>query len=121
MGFGCINLTPTASSESSRRVSLMEKWNDYFQRGTIHDFRRLCVDLDLPGDLPSKTKCRAAIKTVHVNINQFLDCDNKPDDVRFFKSRSALIRWTKKKKAFFPRRNLPKGSPLRTLLERMSY
>ncbi|KAJ4023412.1 hypothetical protein NW752_003874 [Fusarium irregulare] len=73
------------------------------------------------GDLPSKTKCRNALKSVNVNICQFLDCENKPNDVNFFKSRNALVRWTKKNHAFFPKRNLPQGSPLRTLLKLMLF
>ncbi|EYB28036.1 hypothetical protein FG05_00484 [Fusarium graminearum] len=63
-------------------MSLMEQWNDYFKKGDLEDYQRLCVDLDLPGDLPSKTKCRQALKGVHVNIIQFLACDDKPHEVK---------------------------------------
>ncbi|KAG8674535.1 hypothetical protein FPOAC1_000505 [Fusarium poae] len=58
-GLDALALTPTTSSETpSKRMSLLEQWNDYFQKGNLEDFQRLCVDLGLPGDLPSKTKCR---------------------------------------------------------------
>lgn len=56
---GVIVLTPSNSSEpSSKHATLMDQWNDYFKKGTLQDFQRLCADLGLPSDLPSKTKCR---------------------------------------------------------------
>ncbi|KAJ4137698.1 hypothetical protein NW768_003286 [Fusarium equiseti] len=119
-GFEVLNPSPIPSSEScSIHLSPLQKWDNYFQKGTLQDHQRLCVDLGLPGDLPSKKKCRNALKSINVNICQFLDCENKPNDVKFFKGRNALVRWTKKNKAFFPKRNLPQGSPLRTLLKLM--
>ncbi|KAF5262723.1 hypothetical protein FOXYS1_6540 [Fusarium oxysporum] len=117
---GVIVLAPSNSSESSNKhVTLMDQWNDYFKKGTLQDFQRLCADLGLPSDLPSKTKCRDALKSININIKQFLQCETKPDDVELFKNRKELIVWTRKRKAFFPRRQLPKGSPLRTLLKHM--
>ncbi|KAM0342781.1 hypothetical protein ACHAPU_009273 [Fusarium lateritium] len=116
-GFATMTLTPSTSS--NKKVSLLQQWNDYFQKGTLQDFQRLCADLGLPNDLPSKTKCRQELKSINVNIKQFLGCNNKPDEVRLFESRKALIRWTAKNNAYFPRRRLPQGSPLRTLLKQM--
>ena len=58
-GFEVLNPSPTASSEScSIHLSPLQKWHNYFQKGTLQDHQRLCVDLGLLGDLPSKTKCR---------------------------------------------------------------
>ncbi|KAF5535098.1 hypothetical protein FNAPI_12195 [Fusarium napiforme] len=117
---GVIVLTPSNSSKSSsKHANLLDQWNDYFKKGTLQDFQRLCTDLGLPNNLPSKTKCRDALESINVNIKQFLQCENRPDDVKLFKSRKELIAWTRKRGAFFPRRQLPKGSPLRTLLKHM--
>ncbi|KAF5568640.1 hypothetical protein FPHYL_2713 [Fusarium phyllophilum] len=117
---GVIVLTPSNSSKSSsKQATLMDQWNDYFKKGTLQDFQRLCADLGLPNDLASKTKCRNALKSINVNIKQFLQCENRPDDVKLFKNRKELIVWTRKRNAFFPRHQLPKGSPLRTLLKHM--
>ncbi|CAJ0545888.1 Ff.00g093610.m01.CDS01 [Fusarium sp. VM40] len=117
-GFGAMTLTPRTSSDSTNKsLSLLQQWNNYFQKGTLEDSQRLCADLGVTSDLPSKTKCREALKSVNVNIKQFLECDNKPDGVMLFKSRNALIRWTFKNHAVFPKRQLPQGSPLRTLLK----
>ncbi|KAM0216714.1 hypothetical protein ACHAPA_006250 [Fusarium lateritium] len=121
-GFGAMTLTPSTSSNSiNKSVSLLQQWNDYFQKGTLQDFQRLCADLGLDSDLPSKTKCREALKSVNVNIKQFLGCDSKPDGVMLFKSRKALTKWTFDNHAVFPKRKLPQGSPLRTLLKEMFY
>lgn len=42
----------------SKKLSLVQKWNNYFKKGDLDDWRRLCADLGLPDDLPSKKKCR---------------------------------------------------------------
>lgn len=58
-GFGVMTLTPsTSSGPTNKRLSLLQQWNNYFQKGTLEDFQRLCADLGITSDLPSKTKCR---------------------------------------------------------------
>ena len=57
-----------------------------------------------------------ALKSVYINIVQFLDCDNKPDDVILFSSYHALRSYTVGNGMFFPRRKIPQGSPLAKLL-----
>ncbi|KAF7550717.1 hypothetical protein G7046_g7925 [Stylonectria norvegica] len=101
--------------------NLVKEWNSYFQKGDLDDFRRLCLDLGLDGNLPSKTQCVKALEKVNVNIVQFLQSVNKPADVMFFKSRQALISYTYEWDAFYPRKAIPKGSPLRKLLRLMIY
>ncbi|EEU48603.1 uncharacterized protein NECHADRAFT_74914 [Fusarium vanettenii 77-13-4] len=87
--------------------------------GSEPKHKRLCADLGISGDLGSKTKCRKEIKSVNVNIKQFLQSKNKPEDVRFFKNRHALIQYTRRTSWFFPRRKIPKGDPLAALLKEM--
>lgn len=41
------------------KTSVAEKWQNYFQKGDLADWQRLCGDLGLADDLPSKKKCRA--------------------------------------------------------------
>ncbi|MBE3045198.1 hypothetical protein IMZ48_22130 [Candidatus Bathyarchaeota archaeon] len=57
------------------------------------------------------------MKKVHVNIRQFLDAESKPEDVTFFGSRNKLFDYTVKHNAFFPRKKIEQGSPLRSLLK----
>lgn len=42
----------------TKKPSLVQKWNDYFKKGDLNDWQRLCADLGLPDDLPSKRQCR---------------------------------------------------------------
>ena len=60
-----------------------------------------------------------AISHVFVNIRQFLEAKNKPEDVLFFRNVYDLSEYTKDKHMFFPRRQLEKGSPLRQLLKQI--
>ncbi|KAM0424702.1 hypothetical protein ACHAPT_010010 [Fusarium lateritium] len=108
-----------SDSDSEHVVCLATQWSAYIQKGSLHDFQRLCADLGLSGDLGSKTKCRKELKSINVNIKQFLECENKPEDVKFFKNRYVLMQYTRKTHSYFPRRKLAKGDPLRALLKDM--
>ncbi|KAJ3524778.1 hypothetical protein NM208_g11918 [Fusarium decemcellulare] len=106
-----------SGSASDKHVCLMTLWNNYFQKGTLEDHQRLCADLGLDSDLPSKKKCRQELKSVNVNVKQFLESKNKPGDVKLFKNRRALAQYTRRTHSFFPKRKLPKGCPLRLLMK----
>ncbi|KAI8719085.1 hypothetical protein NCS52_00688900 [Fusarium sp. LHS14.1] len=108
-----------SDSKPKRKAKLAAQWSTYIQKGTLEDFQRLCADLGISGDLGSKTKCRKEIKSVNVNITQFLQSKNKPEDVKFFKNRYALVQYTRRTDSFFPRRRIPKGDPVRDLLRIM--
>ncbi|KAM0424701.1 hypothetical protein ACHAPT_010009 [Fusarium lateritium] len=102
--------------EEEKEVFLVNQWKYYCKKGELRDFRRLCVDLGLPGDLDTKKKCRKEIKNLHVNIVQFLESEKRPGDVKFFKDRDALVKYTKNG-AVFPRHRLPDGDPLKAMLK----
>lgn len=40
------------------KTSVVAAWMNYFGRGELADWQRLCHDVGLPGNLSSKTKCR---------------------------------------------------------------
>ncbi|RSM13031.1 hypothetical protein CDV31_006014 [Fusarium ambrosium] len=88
-------VTTTAPSDPKDKVDPASQQNGDVQKGSVKDFQRLCVNLGLPGELGSKTKCRKEIKNVNVNIGQFLQSKNKPQDVKFFKDKRALVKYTK--------------------------
>lgn len=119
-------------------VNIREIWDAYFGRGELADFQRLCADLQVQGNLSSKTKCRnvgppwltiqgvfeltrtKALGRVHVNIPQFLHAVSTGAPVIFFKNVHQLTKYTlKSNDRIFPKRNVPKGSPLRKLLRMM--
>ncbi|KAF3803544.1 hypothetical protein GCG54_00004715 [Colletotrichum gloeosporioides] len=101
-------------------AELISDWDEYFGDGDLDDWQRLCGDLGLPADLPSKTKCRKAIRTVDVNIRQFLDAIRKPEDVIFFKNVYKLAHWSRKSKKLVPKDLITRGTPMRALMRELS-
>lgn len=66
----------------TKKPSIEQKWNDYFKKGDIEDWRRLCADLGLPDDLPSKRQCRiVSLLSLHPLSN------NQIANVKFTHSR----------------------------------
>ncbi|KAK2769191.1 hypothetical protein CKAH01_00798 [Colletotrichum kahawae] len=101
-------------------ADLVTDWEEYFGEGELEDWQRLCHDLGLPRDLPSKTKCRKAIKTIHVNIRQFLDTTRYPGGVIFFKNVYKLAHWSRKSKKLIPKDLITRGHPMRALMRELS-
>jgi hypothetical protein len=56
------------------------------------------------------------LKTVWVNIPDFLEAVKNGWPVYHFPSQQALAAYTKKARRFYPKRNIQKGSPLKQLL-----
>ncbi|GJC84039.1 hypothetical protein ColLi_06877 [Colletotrichum liriopes] len=117
------NITPEAKDDATPKtkgkktkaedaVDFFSQWDEYFGKRELADWQRLCRDLGLPDDLPSKTQCRKALEKVHVNIKQFLDAMEGGGEIKFFKSVRQLARYTRKKRLWMPKKNLPKGDPL---------
>lgn len=131
-----LTVTATAPSDPKDKADLISQQNGDVQKESVKDLQCLCVDLGLSGELGSKTKCRKVcqpqtrqkgtdldlcqeIKNVNVNIGQFLKSKNKPDDVKFFEDKRALVKYTAETDSFYPQNKLPKGDPLRALLKHM--
>ncbi|KZL84020.1 hypothetical protein CI238_05009 [Colletotrichum incanum] len=115
------NIVPEASDDATPKTKekkaddaakFFSQWDEYSGKRELGDWQRLCRDLGLPDDLPSKTQCRKALDKVHVNIKQFLDAMNVGGEVKFFKSVRQLAQYTRKKGLWMPKKNLPKGDPL---------
>lgn len=51
----------TPAMARKKKQSVVEQWQNYFQKGDLADWQRLCRDLGLADDLPSKTKCREVV------------------------------------------------------------
>ena len=59
---------------------------------------------------------KQALKTVWVNIPDFLNAVNRPNDVAFFPNQQALAAYTVETRKIFPKRYVGKGSPLAALM-----
>ncbi|KAL2883614.1 hypothetical protein SGCOL_000756 [Colletotrichum sp. CLE4] len=111
----------TQKEAANLQTNLVARWEEYFGKRELADWQRLCGDLGLDTDLPTKTQCRKALRTVNVSIKQFLSVGNRPDDVKFFKNPSQLGRYCRKNKMFMSSKELPKGDPLRSLRRKMRF
>ncbi|OAA61196.1 hypothetical protein SPI_05220 [Niveomyces insectorum RCEF 264] len=89
----------------------------YLHVDTLASWQQLVADLGIDGYYPSKTQCKKAIKTVHVNIRDFLDAIRNDEPVRRFPSRAALQRYTLANHRFYKKKKIVPGSPLAALLE----
>lgn len=47
-----------ARKKKSRAAKYAEKWEEYFEDTGLEAWQRLCADLGLRRDIPSKTQCR---------------------------------------------------------------
>ncbi|KAK2023592.1 hypothetical protein LX32DRAFT_656849 [Colletotrichum zoysiae] len=111
-----------AKTKKEKRAEAEEdflaEWEQYLGKRELADWQRLCDDLGLPGNLPSKTQCRKALETVHVNIRQFLKAKPKGEGgkVRFFENVRELAEYTRETRQRVPINEIPKKDPLRKLL-----
>ncbi|KAK1545434.1 hypothetical protein CPAR01_02936 [Colletotrichum paranaense] len=116
-----MNRKLTEKEQAKVQTNLVARWEEYFGKRELADWQRLCGDLGLEADLPTKTQCRKALKTVHVSIKQFLSVENRPGEVEFFKNPSQLGRYCRKNRMFMSSKELPKGDPLRSLRRKMRF
>ncbi|KAI1208880.1 uncharacterized protein F4807DRAFT_136703 [Annulohypoxylon truncatum] len=94
-------------------------WNEYFGPGDLLAWQRLMADLGIPGTFSSKTQCRKVLRSVWVNIIDFLEDVQQGRQTRRFESENALRRYTLENDMIYPRKSIPKGSPLASLLARI--
>ncbi|KAI0966769.1 hypothetical protein F4678DRAFT_266062 [Xylaria arbuscula] len=102
-----------------QQPKIVAAWDEYMGGNTLEDFQRLLKDLgfkDVEAHYPSKNKCRQALKTVWVNIYDFLNAIKKGEPVYYFPNKHALAAYTESHRKFYPKRFIVKGSPLRQLL-----
>ncbi|KAK6226935.1 hypothetical protein QIS74_00490 [Colletotrichum tabaci] len=101
-----------AEKKAEDEANFFKQWDEYFGKRELADWQRLCRDLGLPDDLPSKTQCCKAMSKVHVNIRQFLSVTDRPAEVKVFKSVHQLAYYTRKNGLWMPKKDFPKGDPL---------
>ncbi|KAI1434577.1 hypothetical protein GGR50DRAFT_694941 [Xylaria sp. CBS 124048] len=110
--------TPAADYTAKARSQpvVVVAWEQYMRKGELEDWQRLMRDLGLQSEFSSKAKCRKTLKTVWVNIPDFLDAIKEGVPVFHFRCQHDLAHYTKKYRRYFPKSDIPKGSPLRQLL-----
>ncbi|KAK2050249.1 hypothetical protein LZ31DRAFT_572159 [Colletotrichum somersetense] len=83
----------------------LAEWEQYLGKRELADWQRLCRDLGLPDNLPSKTQCR-----------KFLKAKSEGGPVLFFKNVRKLAQYTRETRQRMPINEIPKQDPRRKLL-----
>ncbi|KAI1428198.1 hypothetical protein F5Y12DRAFT_711515 [Xylaria sp. FL1777] len=109
------------ADEPLQKSKVVVEWENYMKRGELEDWQRLMKDLGFIGEFPSKNRCRQALKTVWVNIPDFLSAMKKGEPVYHFATQRALAEYTVENHRFYPKKNIPKTSPLRQLLAQIVF
>ncbi|XXG94585.1 hypothetical protein Hte_000842 [Hypoxylon texense] len=100
----------------SKKEQIVLDWEAYFGSGDLPDWQRLMADLGFTEEFTSKTQCRKALTHVWVNIRDFLDDTKAGREVHRFNNEKQLSDYTIDQKKIFPKKRIPKGSPLQKLL-----
>ncbi|KAK4170241.1 hypothetical protein QBC43DRAFT_2438 [Cladorrhinum sp. PSN259] len=106
-------------NKRAKQSAIVDQFNNYYGSGSLEDWQRLCFDIGLEGDFSSKTKCRNAIRTVHVNIWDLLDAvDKEPKQYpRRFPNAKKLADYTVDTGRIYPKKHAKDAlGPARALL-----
>ncbi|CAG8974233.1 hypothetical protein HYALB_00009721 [Hymenoscyphus albidus] len=96
--------------------NIVREWKEYFgNESNLQNWQRLCGDLDIVGDLSSKTKSQA-LEGIWVNIWDFLDDVKSGVPVRKFRSQASLAEYTISTQRIYPKKEAKKQGPVRALL-----
>ncbi|KAI0531838.1 hypothetical protein GGR58DRAFT_214118 [Xylaria digitata] len=106
----------TRADAAVAQPAVVGQWEKYMGRGELEDWQRLMRDLGFEQEFRSKSQCRKTLKTVWVNIHDFLAAVKRAEPVHHFESQNQLAIYTIKKRLYYPKKNIEKGSPLRQLL-----
>ncbi|OIW34888.1 hypothetical protein CONLIGDRAFT_675840 [Coniochaeta ligniaria NRRL 30616] len=111
---------PNTTRKSKAKFDVVKAWQEYFGEGNLDDWARFCRDLGLEGDFSSKKKCKKAMKSVWINIYDFLQTPDKSQVTRF-PSEAALSGYTLWTRKLYPRNRIEADSPLKLLLANILY
>ncbi|KAG5917826.1 hypothetical protein E4U42_007102 [Claviceps africana] len=82
----------------------------------LDDLQRLCEKLEISPMPQCISSCQKAVRSVHVNIMDFVDCERTGRPVRKFTHLGQLQRYTRSRDKFFPLQEAKGSSLLRFLL-----
>ncbi|CAK7265252.1 hypothetical protein SEPCBS57363_001496 [Sporothrix epigloea] len=92
------------------------KLAELYNEDTLEMWQRMVNALGIDGYYGSKTQCKKAIKTVFVNIRDFLEAVVRNEPVPQHGNYRALMTYTRENRRFFARRDVKSGGPLSALL-----
>ncbi|KAI1466778.1 uncharacterized protein F4812DRAFT_65747 [Daldinia caldariorum] len=104
-----------AARATGNQVQYLIAWVELFGSGEFEGWQTMMSFLGFEEEFTSKTQCRKALKYTWVNIIDFLVSVKTDGEPYFFANQRQLGRYTLSTRKFFPKRLIPKGSPLRIL------
>ncbi|KAI1661347.1 hypothetical protein F4813DRAFT_385880 [Daldinia decipiens] len=107
--------TGTTSNQAKKEIRPPAFWIRYFESGGLEGWQAMMRLLGFTETFTSKNQCRKALKYAWVNIIDFFEAISTCSRPRFFPNHYQLSRYTIRTRKFFPKKLLPKGSPLRQL------
>ncbi|KAI1804072.1 hypothetical protein F4811DRAFT_304972 [Daldinia bambusicola] len=105
----------SAARTTGNQVHDLIVWVEMFGSGDFECWQQMMRFLGFGEEFTSKTQCRKALKYTWVNIIDFLVSIETNVEPHFFANQRQLGRYTVSTRKFFPKRLIPKGSPLRVL------
>ncbi|KAK0659218.1 hypothetical protein QBC41DRAFT_331582 [Cercophora samala] len=109
--------------------AIVASFDEYFGAGDLEDWQRLCSDIFREHELEylnlsSKTKCRNALKTVFVNIQDLVDAIEKnlaggsrKVYPQRFPNLKQLVKYTVKENKIYPKKWVKSGlGPVKALM-----
>ncbi|KAK3950470.1 hypothetical protein QBC32DRAFT_13963 [Pseudoneurospora amorphoporcata] len=89
----------------------------YFGENKLENWQRLCRDIGIHQELPSITRCRKVLKSVHVNIFDLLDAVRQGTTPQRFQNSYLLAQYSVASNKIFPKRFAKDdGGPVKVLL-----
>ncbi|KAF3056606.1 hypothetical protein GL218_06708 [Daldinia childiae] len=116
-----VALARTTPDQARKKTRYSEHWLRYFQSGDLDIWQTMMSILGFADShlFTSKNQCRKALKHTWVNIVDFFEAIGTSSPPRFFPNSYQLGRYTIRTGKFFPKKLLPKGSPLRQLFSKI--
>ncbi|KAL2259467.1 hypothetical protein VTK26DRAFT_6849 [Humicola hyalothermophila] len=96
--------------------AIVREFEKYFGTGTLEDWQRLCRDIGIGGDLSSITKCRKALRRVHINIHDLLEAVKRGQTPHRFASVQELAAYTVRERKMYPKHYVKEMGPVKALL-----
>ncbi|CAK7226089.1 hypothetical protein SBRCBS47491_006110 [Sporothrix bragantina] len=98
------------------RQKAIRRWEEYYNESDLENWQRMVDALGIEGHYPSKRQCKKAIRTVYVNIRDFLEAVARNEPVPRHKNFRELQYYTKSNHRFYAVKKIESGSPLSALL-----
>lgn len=123
------------TKKNKNKKQAFKRWEEYYNEDALDHWQHLMTVLDIEGYFGSKTQCKKvllaltlpenwpsltnrwqALRSVWINIRDFLDAAARNQPVPRHRNRHALAHYTETTGRFYSRKKIVSGSPLAALM-----